>query len=114
MSSDDLASDEDHPPGTAHQPVYYMISKSWRSADFIEFLRLLDRLADIVEKRTKFLGRTSRTRRPVPSTAPVRETARPPCAKLNREFYNSTQQTLFGPYHRYYTREIDLPAALQE
>jgi len=115
MSSDDLSSDEDPSnPAAAGQAVYYVTPKSWRSADFIEFLRLLDRLSDIVEKRTKQLGRSFRIRKPVPSDKPARESARPANTSLNREYYTSSHQASLGKYHRYRTATVDLAAALIE
>lgn len=115
MSSDDLSSDEDPSrPSAVGQVVYYVTPKSWRSADFIEFLRLLDRLSDIVEKRTKHLGRSFRVRKPVPSDKPSRESARPAKPNLNREYYTPSHQASLGKYHRYRTVAIDLSGALIE
>jgi len=115
MSSDDLASDED----TAEEPVatfpvYRIINKSWRSLELLEFLRLLDRLADIVDKRTKFLGRSARVRKSSSPGKPIRETLRTPFPNLNREFYSHEQQEKFGRYHRYREVEVDLRTALAE
>ena len=111
MSSDDLASDEEPPSA---RRMFYIVEKPWRSAELVEFLRLLDRLAEIVEGRTKYMGRVSRVRKhPAASKDPL-VTTRPPNPNLNKEFYSDTQQTSFGPFHRYYTAEVDLAGALVE